>query len=127
MKRIKTSVARALEKGQLKVGDKIFIEMEVTDINFNDKLYPLEFDGRWIRSYSKNILITKPEPKKIDFAAEGRVLKSGNDIVKTTGLQIRETSFSAYVLESEMYKKGQAADNWSVVPDWQDITDTYKN
>lgn len=123
MKRLKTSVARALEKGQIKVGDKIFIEATINEIRaFSPTLNVHTIEDGWIKN-DQQILITKPEPKPIDFSVEGRILSRGGDIVKTTGFQISPNAFSGISIKSP--NKGYVSNTWIVADDWQDITDTY--
>ena len=132
MKRLRTSVARALEKGQIKVGDEVWVKVKVGGIDpfesNSEKPIMIKMKGVsvWIHN-TENILITKPEPKPIDFSTKGRVLRHTNgDIVKTTGYQESSFLFSAIVLDSIDYKKGYGLNNWLVNADWQDITDTYQ-
>ena len=127
MKRLKTSVARALEKGQIKDGDRIFIDAEVLKIDDSDKEVCIAVSNRvfWIK-YDTQILIPKPEPKQIDFSQEGRVLKSDDTIVKTTGYRVHDMQFSGVVIQSPHYKKGYATNTWDSTEIWQDITDTYQ-
>ena len=128
MKRIKTSVARALEKGKIKVGDEVWVKakaIQILKVTGSLELQIQDF-GFWTHRDSQ-ILITKPEPKPIDFGAEGRLLISNRGtIVKTTGFQQSEYVFSAFAIKSDIHKKGECSNNWTVHAEWQDITDTYR-
>ena len=125
MKRLKTSVARALKKGQIKVGDVILVPLTVDRIAINWIRCGTEGDHMML-STEDTILVPKPEPKPIDFSQEGRVLKhqTNGDIVKLTGYQ-KGATFSAVILNSGTYK-GFASNNFKTSDPWQDITDTYQ-
>jgi hypothetical protein len=130
MKRIRTTVKNALKRGQLKVGNKVWIEAEIIEIDKTPTDLPLKTSHSWLL-YDTNVLITKPEPVPIDFGAEGRVLqyKACGTIIKTTGLKHEETkSFYAYIVKSGNTKlENGYASIWSYQDesDWQDITETY--
>jgi hypothetical protein len=130
MKRLRTSVARALENGHLKVGDEVWVKTKVLKIIGNNLELHIQDFGFWTRR-DAHILITKPEPKPIDFGAEGRVLKLVDDelIVKTTGLVTNTEEgkrFSGVVLKCTTLKVGSCSNNWGCDSTWQDITDTYQ-
>jgi len=124
MKRIKTTVEKALKKGQLKVGDTIWIEKTIDEIDYNDNNMPI-MAGRFWYSNISTILITKPEPVPIDFGAEGRILQFEDIIVRTAGFKKDIDNFSGYTLAHPTHGKGFTTNYWDVHLNWQDITETY--
>lgn len=115
MKKYKiTTAKKAVQNGLVKIGDKIWIEGIVESTDYEKIGY----------KPTNKIRIPIPEQKPIDFGEAGRVLKSGNLIVKTTG-HSEDFKFSAYVLKSEYYPIGEARYDWIIDEGWTDITDTY--
>ena len=117
------SAKKAVKKGLIKVGDEIWVKTHVGDIllrGFVDKL------GCYLEKTIIRIPIQETKQKPIDFSEAGRVLKNGNDIIRTTGDKTSR-KFSGYVLESDHLRKGFASFKWVISDDWQDITDIWNS
>lgn len=118
MKHIITTAKNAVKKGLVKKGDKVWVKVEVGDIDnkgISDNNNNFYFDIEKIR-------IPKPEPKPIDFAVAGRVLRviETNAIFITTG-QSGKNYFYCY-----NPKNGWAGNLSMENPsDYEDITEEY--
>jgi hypothetical protein len=129
MKRIKTTAKKAASNNLINEGDYIFVKCKVLKIeNIGEQPIKVELDGiSYSREYwildENEIIITKPKP--IDFSVEGRILKCGKEIVKTTGYQMSQYFFSAILIQGPYHKKGECSNKWEVHHNWTDITDTY--
>ena len=129
MKRIKTTAANAVKNGLVKEGQKIWLELEVSDIDIEHTNNPFKVsltESLYFYIYNDtNIFIPKPEPKPIDFGNAGLVLKLRNTIVCTTGYEAGGDAFTAYVLESDISNKGFSSNDYDKRMNWQDITENY--
>lgn len=127
-KRYKVLSARAAaRKGLLRKGTKFMVEFIAISHSAEGVYCESSTSGKRLVFNTSKIRIPIPESKPIDFGVAGRVLKHANgDIVKTTGY-CTSLFFSAYVLESQKHPIGFCLNDWFIVNDWQDITDTYKS
>lgn len=127
MKRIKTTAANAVKKGLVKEGQKIWVELEVSDIDIEHPHNPFAVsltESLYFYIYNDtNIYIPKPEPKPIDFGKAGLVLKEGVSIIQTTGY-CGTQCFSGIYLNGNT--KGFTSNEFIKDNMWQDITKTYK-
>lgn len=128
MKRIKTTAANAVKKGLVKEGQKIWVELEVSDIDIEHKDNPFAVsltESLYFYIYNDtNISIPKPEPIPIDFGKAGLVLKGEFSIIQTTGYCGTEC-FSGIYLNGNC-TKGFTSNGFIKDQNmWQDITENY--
>ena len=127
MKRIKTTAANAVKKGLVKEGQKIWVELEVSDIDIEHPHNPFAVsltESLYFYIYNDtNISIPKPEPIPIDFGKADRILKGDVSIIQTTGYCGTECFSGIYLNGST---KGFTSNGF--IKDqsiWQDITENY--